>query len=120
MQVLLTNESGTFDITQLVPSLRWSGNYRQAARSLEFSVLYSPTDGRAEPFKAVPAMAAAVMLWSCIRSIMRPPLISITILLSVPISVPSVAITCLLKRRFLANTLDILILSPCSVLCGIR
>jgi hypothetical protein len=44
MQVIITNKDGSFDITQMVPSVKWSGDFQQAARSLDFSVLASPTD----------------------------------------------------------------------------
>lgn len=44
MKVILINSSGTKDITQLVTSIVWSGDYRQAARKLEVNIAASPTD----------------------------------------------------------------------------
>ena len=44
MQVLLTNKKGSFDITPLIPTVKWSGDYMQAARTLDFSIVSSPTD----------------------------------------------------------------------------
>ncbi len=43
-KLYLTNSGGTTDITQLAPSITWSGNYQQRARSLDFGLLSSPTD----------------------------------------------------------------------------
>lgn len=44
MNIRITGTKGTFDVTDLVPSVRWSGDYRQAARSLGFSIAASPVD----------------------------------------------------------------------------
>ena len=44
MKLLLTNSAGTYDVTQLVPSIKWSGEYRQAARTLQFALLSSTVD----------------------------------------------------------------------------
>lgn len=44
MNLRITNAKGAFDITTIVPSVKWSGDYQQAARSLDFSLLSSPTD----------------------------------------------------------------------------
>ncbi|HHY52080.1 MAG TPA: hypothetical protein GX499_02400 [Clostridiales bacterium] len=44
MQLLLTNSSGTFDITNMVPSVQWSGDYQQIARTLSVGILSSATD----------------------------------------------------------------------------
>lgn len=50
MQIQITNAKGTYDVTKLVPSVKWSGDYQQAARSLDFSLVSSPID------KSVPAV----------------------------------------------------------------
>ena len=44
MRLLLTSAAGSGDITTLVPSLRWSGDYRQVARTLDFSIISSPAN----------------------------------------------------------------------------
>lgn len=51
MKILITNSKGTFDVTQLVPSINWSGDYKQCARTLEFSLTSSYTD------KNIPAIS---------------------------------------------------------------
>lgn len=38
------SEQGTMDISDLVPSITWSGEYTQAARKLEFGIVSSPYD----------------------------------------------------------------------------
>ena len=40
----MTNTAGTYDITKIIPTVRWSGDIRQVARSLDFGILSSPTD----------------------------------------------------------------------------
>lgn len=44
LKLLITNNSGTFDITGLVETYTWSGDYQQCARTLEFGLVSSPTD----------------------------------------------------------------------------
>lgn len=44
MKVLLTNSSGTVDISQLVTGVVWSGDYSQAARKLDLTIAVSYTD----------------------------------------------------------------------------
>ncbi len=44
LKLLIKNSSGTFDISQLAPTITWSGGYQQCARSLNFGLLSSPTD----------------------------------------------------------------------------
>lgn len=44
MQILITTASGTLDVTNLVPTVKCSGDYQQAARSLNFSVVASAAD----------------------------------------------------------------------------
>lgn len=44
IKLLLTNSKGTFDITKLAGYYTWSGEYTQANRKLEFTILSSPTD----------------------------------------------------------------------------
>ena len=51
MNIRITSPKGAFDVTELVPSVKWSGDYQQAARSLEFSLVASTTD------RDIPAVA---------------------------------------------------------------
>lgn len=44
MRILIENSNGVHDVSQLVPSVTWSGEYNQCSRRLEFSILVSPTD----------------------------------------------------------------------------
>lgn len=44
IKLLVTNSKGTIDITQLVQSISWSGDYQQCARTLEFELVSSYTD----------------------------------------------------------------------------
>lgn len=44
MKLTITNNGGTYNITELVPSVTWAGNYQQAARSLDFSLVSSAAD----------------------------------------------------------------------------
>lgn len=44
MRVLLVNNDGQKDIRQLVTSITWSGEYQQAARTLEVGIAVSPHD----------------------------------------------------------------------------
>lgn len=44
MQIHIITTKKTVDVTQLVPTVKWAGDYQQAARSLDFSLLSSPTD----------------------------------------------------------------------------
>lgn len=44
ISLTITTAAGTTDITQLVPSFTWSGDYKQCARTLDFGLLASPTD----------------------------------------------------------------------------
>jgi hypothetical protein len=44
MKVILVNTEGYKDITQLVTSITWSGDYQQAARKLDITVAVSPHD----------------------------------------------------------------------------
>ena len=39
MKLHLTNNAGTWDVTMLVPAVTWSGDYQDAARRLDFSLL---------------------------------------------------------------------------------
>ncbi len=50
VKLLLKNTKGTFDISQLVPQITWSGDYQQCARTLDFSLLSAPLD------KHIPAL----------------------------------------------------------------
>lgn len=43
-KLLLKNSDGTFDISNLVTQITWSGDYLQCARTLEFSLVSSPVD----------------------------------------------------------------------------
>ncbi len=54
MQILLQTQKGTEDITQLVPSAKWSGDLQQVVRTLMFSLLSSTTD------KSIPVIDAAL------------------------------------------------------------
>lgn len=45
MKLTLTNKSGSFDITKLVTAVRWSGDYRQCARTLSLGLLSSELFG---------------------------------------------------------------------------
>lgn len=44
LKLLLKNSTGTFDISQLVTQITWSGDYQQCARTLEFSLVSSSID----------------------------------------------------------------------------
>ncbi|HHV75533.1 MAG TPA: hypothetical protein GXX41_13045 [Thermoanaerobacterium sp.] len=44
MKILLISNNSTLDISQLVTSIVWSGDYQQAARKLEINIAASPTD----------------------------------------------------------------------------
>jgi len=46
IRIIVTNTSGTIDITQLVQSVTWSGAYNQCCRTLSFGVLVSSVDKR--------------------------------------------------------------------------
>jgi len=48
IQLLLIQESGTLDMTELVESVEWSGNAKKAVRKLTVSLLRAP-EGRSEP-----------------------------------------------------------------------
>lgn len=50
LKLLIKNSDGTFDLSQLVSQINWSGDYQQCARTLSFSLLSSPID------KAIPAV----------------------------------------------------------------
>jgi len=43
-QIIIKNSEGTVDISQLAPTITWSGDYQQRARTLDFGMLSSPTD----------------------------------------------------------------------------
>ncbi|WP_050698661.1 XkdQ/YqbQ family protein [Anaeromassilibacillus senegalensis] len=49
--ITLQNSSGVYDITTLVPTVTWSGNYKQCTRTLSFELLSSPID------KSVPSVS---------------------------------------------------------------
>lgn len=44
IKLLITNNKGVFDVTQLVPDITWSGDYQQCSRTLEFGLTSSYTD----------------------------------------------------------------------------
>lgn len=44
IRILLTGGENTVDVTELCPTVRWSGDYQQCARTLEFSLVSSYTD----------------------------------------------------------------------------
>lgn len=44
MKLYITNSGGTYDVTGLVSSLQWTGDYTLAARSINFTLLSSATD----------------------------------------------------------------------------
>jgi hypothetical protein len=44
IKLLITNSKGTFDITQLVQTVTWSGDYQQCARTLSFDIASSYID----------------------------------------------------------------------------
>ena len=44
MNIQITTSAGTTDITQLVKTVSWSGDYKQCARTLDFGLLSSVTD----------------------------------------------------------------------------
>lgn len=44
LKLLLKNSGGTVDISQLVSTITWSGDYQQCSRSLNFQLLSSSTD----------------------------------------------------------------------------
>ncbi|WP_312643990.1 hypothetical protein [Hydrogenoanaerobacterium sp.] len=45
-QVYLTNSEGTFDLSELVTKINWSGDYRQCARTLDIGLVSSPYDSK--------------------------------------------------------------------------
>lgn len=54
LKLLIKNGSGTVDVNNLVPTIAWSGDYQQCARTLEFGLLSSPTD------KSIPVVKCAL------------------------------------------------------------
>ncbi len=44
MKILIINQKGTWNISTMVPTIRWAGDYKQVARSLDLSVISSPVD----------------------------------------------------------------------------
>ncbi|MDF2844794.1 MAG: hypothetical protein K0R00_3220 [Herbinix sp.] len=44
IKLLITNSKGTFDITQLIDTITWSGHYLQCARTLDFGLISTYTD----------------------------------------------------------------------------
>jgi len=44
LKLLIKNSGKTTDVSGLAPTITWSGDYQQCARSLEFGLLSSPTD----------------------------------------------------------------------------
>lgn len=44
MKITATNQKGTFDITGLSQTIKWSGDYQQAARTLEIGMTVSAAD----------------------------------------------------------------------------
>lgn len=44
IKLLITNSTGTINVTQLVQSITWSGDYQQCSRTLDFEIISSPTD----------------------------------------------------------------------------
>lgn len=44
IKLLITNNKGTTDVTELIQTIIWSGDYMQCARTLEFGLISSPTD----------------------------------------------------------------------------
>lgn len=45
MTLYITNSGGTHDVTELITTVRWSGDYRQCARTLDFGLLSSDLMG---------------------------------------------------------------------------
>ena len=45
MKIILTNKKGSFNITNMVTTVRWSGDYRQCARTLSLGLLSSELFG---------------------------------------------------------------------------
>lgn len=45
MKVFITNSSGTHDVTELITTVQWSGDYRQCARTLSLGLLSSDLMG---------------------------------------------------------------------------
>ncbi|MEG0273272.1 MAG: hypothetical protein RR639_04345 [Hydrogenoanaerobacterium sp.] len=43
-QIYITGSAGTFDVTELITSISWAGDYRQCARTLDFAIVSSPYD----------------------------------------------------------------------------
>ena len=44
IKLLIIGANGTFDITKMVPSITWSGDYQQCVRTLSFDLVSSYTD----------------------------------------------------------------------------
>lgn len=44
VKLFLRNSNGTFDISQMVTQIDWSGDYLQCARTLDFKLVSSPVD----------------------------------------------------------------------------
>ena len=44
IKILITSSDTTVDVTQLVQTITWSGDYQQCARTLEFGIISTPTD----------------------------------------------------------------------------
>ncbi len=51
IKLYITSSTGTADVTQLVPTITWSGDYQQCARTLEFGLISSPTDANIPTIK---------------------------------------------------------------------
>ena len=54
LKLLVKNSNGTVDVNELAPTITWSGDYQQCARTLEFELLSSPTD------KSIPVVKCAL------------------------------------------------------------
>lgn len=57
----IKGSSGTTDITQLVPTITWSGDYQQRARGLDFSMISSPVDSSIPVVKCELGTAVTLM-----------------------------------------------------------
>lgn len=62
LKLLLKNNDGTFDISQLVTQITWSGDIQQCARILNFSLISSPVDKLIPVIKCGLGNAVTLML----------------------------------------------------------
>ncbi|MDF2984728.1 MAG: hypothetical protein K0R50_238 [Eubacterium sp.] len=61
IKLYISNSTGTLDITELVQTITWSGDYQQCSRTLEFELVSSQTDKRVPKVKCELGYGAILM-----------------------------------------------------------